>query len=149
MHIVIGRFLKFFLWFAFAVLLGSFLVGFAKFGFQPGLYIQYLNGIEAKQLWGAGSDDHSGASISGDVVQLSGDGIYDPNVDAGFFAQSGVQTSGGVATGTESFGFIKDTQDTGTSVDTKATLIETGSVGTGNTGDKIKNLLNLVKSREK
>lgn len=51
MHNLFGKILKYFLWFCFAVILGSFLYGFAKFGFQPSVYIQYLNGIDVQQLF--------------------------------------------------------------------------------------------------
>lgn len=158
MHIVFGRFLKYFLWFVFAVILGSFLIWFAKFGFNAGLYIDYLNGIEVNQMFQGNTQTGDIALETGsDLMDFSGDNVYDPSLDADIFGQTGVQQTGAAttwSTTTETFGFLKDSTNTWETLPakpisgSKATIVSSWSAGSAPSADKLKAILDLAKKEQ-
>lgn len=150
MHILFGKILKYFLWFSFAVILGSFLYWFAKFGFQLGPYINYLNGIDAQQLLEFGTTlqtwvTQTGSVLSGDLNTGENE-LYDPNTEADIFGQTGTVQSGTVGT-TETFGFVENSENTWKSIAT--TPSQTSPQTVTSSGDARAQLLNLIKSKEK
>ncbi len=152
MHILFGKILKYFLWFSFAVILGAFLYWFAKFGFEPGRYINYLNGIDAQQLLESGTSVQTWTIQTGTV--LSGDlntgenGLYDPNTEADIFGQTGTVQSGTFTTGTttESFGFVENSENTWKSITPIPSQTPTQTVTSS--GDTKAKLLNLLKQEK-
>ena len=153
MHIVFGKVLKYSLWFIFCVIWAAFLYGFAKFDFNTTLYIEYLNGINVKQLFVSPVNTQTWSVITGEL--LSGEqNVYDSSLEDEMFGQTGTQVSGSTLTGstTESFGFVKESETTGN--DTKKPIISSGTTTLKTSsptisGDAKKQLLNLIKSREK
>jgi len=152
MHILFGKILKYFLWFSFAVILGAFLYWFAKFGFQPGPYINYLNGIDAQQLLESGTNVQiwaiqTGVVLSGELSTWE-DALYDSNTEADIFGQTGTQQTGAFVTGattTESFGFVKNSENSGQTTNP----IISNTDKPLRTWDARTQLLNLIKSKEK
>ena len=148
MHILFGKILKYFLWFSFVVILGAFLYWFARFGFEPGRYINYLNGIDAQQLLESGTSVQTwtiqtGVALSGELNTWE-DALYDPNTEADIFGQTGTVQSGTVGT-TETFGFVENAENTWKSITTTPSQTQTVI----SSGDARAQLLNLIKSKEK
>jgi hypothetical protein len=132
------------------------LYGFAKFGFQPWRYINYLNGIDAQELFQSGANTQSWsietwAALSGDALLSWEDWLYDPNTEADIFGQTGTQQTGSLITGSsssESFGFIKNSDNSGSSVNSNTDKAIT-TTSSASTWDARSQLLNLIKSKEK
>ena len=135
--------------------MGAFLIGFAKFGFNWTLYVEYLNNIDMKQLFTSESVEITGTVLSG--TDLSGDtsdttGVYDPSMEAGIFA-TGAATQVTWTTlswsTNEAYGFIKNSE-TWATTSNKATSVSTWAAKPVSTSwDSKAQLLNLIKSKEK
>ena len=155
MHILFGKILKYFLWFLFTVVVGAFLVWFAKFGFNPTLYIEYLNNIDMKQLFISESIENTGTVLSGTIS--SGDisdttGVYDPSMEDWIFTTgTSLHSSGAIlswSTTNEAYGFVKNSDTWSTITPSKSPSVSTWTAKVVS-GDTKTQLLNLIKSKEK
>lgn len=148
MHIIFWRALRYVLWFLFAVIIGAFLIGFAKFGFKTSLYIQYLNGISVSQIF-SGDTQSSGTVLSGSDIIVS---WAVESMEYQVFEQTGLQATWISTTGTtnESFGFVKNLETWYQDVEVKEVKAQPVSAISTKTvsGDSRKDLLNLIKSKE-
>ena len=157
MHTVFGKILKYTLWFLFAVVLGSFLIGFAKFGFQPTLYIEYLNSISLSQLFAGSASTEEQLNLS---WTLASSWVV---VESGMMTTTGTQSSWSLSADTssnESYGFVKnldtwyqhqsdDVQSSPSEVTPSSSRSATGTTSPAvSSSDSRKELLNLIKSKE-
>lgn len=112
------------------------------------MYIEYLNNIQISQLFSWKMDTTTWTSISWDVVDLTGDTLYDSDMQSDIFGWTWVNAITSDVSGSmndESYGFVKNLETTWEKVvdSSAARMVSSGAadVLTWDSKDQLKNLL--------
>lgn len=145
---LLDKVVRYVLWFAFAVVFGSFVFGLIKFWFNVPVYIEYLNNIQISQLLSWKADTTTWSLSSWNIVDLTGDDLNDTDMQSDAFDTTWLDTIISEVSGAmddESYGFVKNLENTWSKSDasSQAHVVASGSVDilTWDAKEQLKNLL--------